>query len=81
MSGQLLKNTEDKSKQVIIALRGQLDEANDEKVFLFVCLFVFFLFQYNFIERTHVQLTFTKDNVQQNENYNLKKKEKRNLTQ
>ena len=39
MSGQLLKNTEDKSKQVIIALRGQLDEANDEKVFLFVCLF------------------------------------------
>lgn len=31
MSGQLLKNTEDKSKQVIIALRGQLDEANDEK--------------------------------------------------
>ena len=29
-------------------------------------------FQYNFIEHTHVQLTFTKDNLQQNENYNLK---------
>ena len=77
MSGQLLKNTEDKSKQVIIALRGQLDEANDEKVFLFVC---FFLFQYNFIERTHVQLTFTKDNVQQNENYNLKLTKKKSNT-
>ena len=80
MSGQLLKNTEDKSKQVIIALRGQLDEANDEKVFLFVCLFVCFLFQYNFIERTHVQLTFTKDNVQQNENYNLKLTKKKSNT-
>ena len=32
----------------------------------------FFLFQNNFIEHTHVQLTFTKDNLQQNENYNLK---------
>ena len=32
MSGQSLKNTEDKSRQVIIALREQLDEANDEKV-------------------------------------------------
>ena len=31
-----------------------------------------FFFQYNFIEHTHVQLTFTKDNLQQNENYNLK---------
>ena len=81
MSGQLLKNTEDKSKQVIIALRGQLDEANDEKVFLFVCLFVcLFVFQYNFIERTHVQLTFTKDNVQQNENYNLKLTKKKSNT-
>ena len=30
-------------------------------------------FQYNFIEHTRVQLTFTKDNnLQQNENYNLK---------
>jgi len=39
----------------------------------FFCLFVcFFLFQYNFIERTHVQLTFTKDNREQNGNYNLK---------
>ena len=36
----------------------------------FVCLF--FLFQYSFIEHTHLQLAFTKDNVQQNENYNLK---------
>ena len=33
---------------------------------------VFFFFQYNFIEHTHIQLTFTKDNLQQNENYNLK---------
>ena len=32
----------------------------------------FFHFQYNFIEHTHAQLTFTKDNLQQNENYNLK---------
>ena len=39
-----------------------------EKAFFFF----FFLFQYNFIEHTHVQLTFTKDNLQQNENYNLK---------
>ena len=31
-----------------------------------------FFFQYNFIEHTHVQLTLTKDNLQQNENYNLK---------
>ena len=31
-ASQSLKNTEDKSKQVIIALRGQLDEANDDKV-------------------------------------------------
>ena len=31
-----------------------------------------FFFQYNFIEHTQVQLTFTKDNLQQNENYNLK---------
>ena len=31
-----------------------------------------FFFQYNFIARKHVQLTFTKDNPQQNENYNLK---------
>ena len=31
-----------------------------------------FFFQYNFIEHTHVQLTFTKDNLQQNENYSLK---------
>ena len=31
-----------------------------------------FFFQYNFIEHTHVLLTFTKDNLQQNENYNLK---------
>ena len=38
-----------------------------EKAFFF-----FFLFQDNFIEHTHVQLTFTKDNLQQNENYNLK---------
>ena len=38
---------------------------------LFVCLF-FFLFQYSFIEHTHLQLAFTKDNLQQNENYNLK---------
>ena len=29
-------------------------------------------FQYNFIEHTCVQLTFTKGNLQQNENYNLK---------
>ena len=35
-------------------------------------LSVFFFFQYNFIEHTHIQLTFTKDNLQQNENYNLK---------
>ena len=35
-------------------------------------VFVLFFFQYNFIEYTHVQLTFTKDNLQQNENYNLK---------
>ena len=34
--------------------------------------FLFFPSQYNFIEHTHVQLTFTKDNLQQNENYNLK---------
>ena len=34
--------------------------------------FFFFHFQYNFIEHTHAQLTFTKDNLQQNENYNLK---------
>ena len=34
--------------------------------------YFFFFFQYNFIEHTHVQLTFTKDNLQQNENYNLK---------
>ena len=33
---------------------------------------LFFFFQYNFIEHTHVQLTFTKDNLQQNKNYNLK---------
>ena len=33
---------------------------------------VTFFFQYNFIEHTHIQLTFTKDNLQQNENYNLK---------
>ena len=32
----------------------------------------FFFFQYNFIEHTHVQLIFTKDNLQENENYNLK---------
>ena len=32
----------------------------------------FIFFQYNFIEHTHVKLTFTKDNLQQNENYNLK---------
>ena len=32
----------------------------------------FFHSQYNFIEHTHAQLTFTKDNLQQNENYNLK---------
>ena len=31
-----------------------------------------FFFQYNFIEHTQVQLTFTKDNLQQNESYNLK---------
>ena len=31
-----------------------------------------FFSQYNFIEHTHVQLTFTKNNLQQNENYNLK---------
>lgn len=31
MSGQSIRNTEDKSKQVIIALRGQLDEVNAEK--------------------------------------------------
>ena len=30
-----------------------------------------FFFQYNFIEHTHVQLTFTKNNLQQNDNYNL----------
>ena len=35
-------------------------------------LSVFFFFQCNFIEHTHIQLTFTKDNLQQNENYNLK---------
>ena len=34
--------------------------------------FFFFLFQYNFIEHAHVQITFTKDNLQQNEKYNLK---------
>ena len=32
----------------------------------------FFFFQYNFIEHTHVQLIFTKDNLQQKENYKLK---------
>ena len=32
---------------------------------LFSFFLFFFLFQYNFIERTHVQLTFTKDNLQQ----------------
>ena len=32
----------------------------------------FFHSQYNFIEHTHAQLTFTKDNLQKNENYNLK---------
>ena len=37
-----------------------------------IYLYIFFLFQYNFIKHTHVQLTFTKDNLQQNENYNLK---------
>ena len=31
-----------------------------------------FFFQYNFIEHTHVQLIFTKDNLQQKENYKLK---------
>ena len=31
-----------------------------------------FFSQYNFIEHTQVQLTFTKDNLQQNKNYNLK---------
>lgn len=35
MSGQSIRNTEDKSKQVIIALRGQLDEVNAEKVLKF----------------------------------------------
>ena len=33
---------------------------------------LFLFFQYNFIEHTRLQLTFTKDNLQQNENYNLK---------
>ena len=45
--------------------------------------FFFFssFFQYNFIEHTHVQLTFTKDNPQQNENYSLKlTKKKPNTT-
>ena len=37
----------------------------------FFILFYFIFFQYNFIEHTHVQLTFTKDNLQQNENYNM----------
>ena len=41
----------------------------DDGIPLVVCDF---FFQYNFIARTHVQLTFTKDNPQQNENYNLK---------
>ena len=43
-------------------------------IFFFQSLyfFIYFFFQYNFIEHTRVQLTFTKDNLQQNENYNLK---------
>ena len=43
----------------------------------FVIKALFFFFQYNFIEHAHVQLTFTKDNLQQNENYNLKLKKKK----
>ena len=54
-------------------------------VFLFTgfCTFFFFFFlffQYNFIEHTRVQLTFTKDNLQQNENYNLKLTKKKSNT-
>ena len=41
---------------------------------------VFFHFQYDFIGHTHVQLTFTKDNLQQNENYNLKLTKKKPST-
>ena len=33
-----------------------------------------FFFQYNVIEHAHVQLTFTNNNLQQNDNYNLKLK-------
>ena len=40
----------------------------------------FFFFQYNFIEHTRVQLTFTKDNLQQDENYNLKLTKKKSNT-
>ena len=36
---------------------------------LFIFSNLFFL-QYNFIEHTHLQLTVTKDNLQQNKNYN-----------
>ena len=39
----------------------------------------FFFSQYNFIEHTHVQLIFTKDNLQQNENYNLKLTKKKEI--
>ena len=35
-----------------------------------------FFFQYNVIEHAHVQLTFTNNNLQQNDNYNLKLKKK-----
>ena len=43
------------------------------KLYIYIYIyFFFFLFQHNFIEHTHVQLTFIKDNLQQNENYNLK---------
>ena len=50
------------------------------KVLLGQCFFFFFFFQYNFIEHTRVQLTFTKDNLQQNENYNLKLTKKKSNT-
>ena len=38
---------------------------------------VTFFFQYNFIEHTHIQLTFTKDNLLQNKNYNLRPTKKK----
>ena len=48
--------------------------------FLYFFFFFFLFFQYNFIEHTRVQLTFTKDNLQQNENYNLKLTKKKSNT-